>query len=803
VQRRSVWRAVLPHAIANRLAKMALHEIPYELIEQQFTTKRLLKSFSRRLSYLHECEEARAIGAKWLGSGGLLEDLANLNELGQAMFENIAPVSPELTLQSIERALTGDALLSAGPVRSWRDKLCSLLRSISYDARLFDRSVAGLITLALSEPQEGRSKYAEDALAGLFHAFLSGTHASVEQRAHIVQRLLESDDARSKLLGDKLLGALLQTDHFSAGHSFEFGAHVRDYGYWPAKLEDRVHWVKVTLALAKKFVQLKNETGESVRLKIAHAIGAVWFLGPAIQEEIEGLVRDLSTDDYYQEGWIAIRSFLSRPHSKADPAALDRLRALERSMRPVTLVQQVQAVVLSERWGALDFAEMQETDETDARTSSVAHEKANTLAEDLGQRVALDDVALSAVLPQLTRGKPGRVAPFGMGLGKVASRRRMIWQRLIDALAQTDEKSRNAGALAGLLIGINRDDHSLCDEMLEEALNHDTLGSWFPALQTSVPISGAGADRLKRAITLGKASINSFQFLGWGRSSDPLTGKDLSEIILTIADQKDGFAVAIDVLSMRLHSDGDQKMMHPPELVDAGRTLLAAVSFDDRNNMSDFHLRTIANVCFLGPQGESAARSLCERIKRGLSDYSFTAYGHEQLLQIIFKLQPRIALDVFFEKQCAEGALNVDDFDDPSDRRKNPLDEIPQPEILSWCDERPTERYVTLSRAVSFHSNESGGISWTPLAREMLRRAPDPLAVLKYFVGRFSPTSWMGSRAAIVESRLPLLDQLGELRDASTIEFIRQARAELVQDITRSRKWETERDSDRDERFEN
>jgi hypothetical protein len=134
----------------------------------------------------------------------------------------------------------------------------------------------------------------------------------VERRAHIVQRLLESDDARSKLLGDKLLGALLQTDHFSAGHSFEFGAHVRDYGYWPAKLEDRVHWFKVTLALAKKFVQLKNETGESVRIKIAHAIGAVWFLGPAIQEEIEGLVHDLSTEDYYQEGWIAIRSFLSR-----------------------------------------------------------------------------------------------------------------------------------------------------------------------------------------------------------------------------------------------------------------------------------------------------------------------------------------------------------------------------------------------------------------------------------------------------------------------------------------------------------
>jgi hypothetical protein len=191
-----------------------------------------------------------------------------------------------------------------------------------------------------------------------------------------------------------------------------------------------------------------------------------------------------------------------------------------------------------------------------------------------------------------------------------------------------------------------------------------------------------------------------------------------------------------------------------PRMVDAGRQLLANASFDDRNNMGDFHLRTIANVCLVGAQGESAAQSLCERVKQGLSEYSFTAYGHEQLLQIIFKLQPRIALDV-------------------------------------------------LSRAISFHSNEIGGIAWTTLAREMLRRAPDPLAVLKNFVSRFSPTSWMGSRVAIVESRLPLLDQLGGAAGEPTLTFIRQARAELVEDIARSRKWETERDSDRDERFEN
>lgn len=800
VQRRSVWRAVLPHAIANRLAKMALQEIPFEIIEQQFDTARLLKSFSRRLSYLHESEDARAIAANWLRPGNLLGDVGRLNELGQAMFENVAPILPERALEAIERALA-EASLRDVYGRSWRDRLSSLLRSIAYDAELFDRCVAGLIAMALAEPQDGRSEYAEESLVGLFHIFLSGTHAKVEQRARIIGRLLASEDMRSKRLGDKLLGALLQAEHFSAGHSFEFGARVRDYGYWPSKLEDRVHWFEVTLALASRFAEVENEVGEAVRSKIAHAIGSIWFLDPRIQEQLESLARTISRENYWQEGWIAIRSFLSRPHSKSDPAALERLRSLERTMRPTSLIQKVQAVVLSERWGALDFAEMDESDEAKVRTTSLAHEKANTLAEDLGEQVALDAVALSALLPRLTRGKPGRVTPFGMGMARVVSERRRVWQRLTGGLAQAEENVRNAGALAGLLIGINRDDPGLCEELLEGALTDETLGSWFPALQTSVPISSAGAARLRRAVTMGKASIGSFQFLGWGRSSDALSGKDLSSIVLAIAEQKGGYAVAIDILSMRFHSDKDHDTAAPLELVEAGRQLLEKAVFDDRNNMSDHHLHTIAKVCLLGGAGESAARRFCERIKKGLSEYSFSAYEHEQL-QITFKLQPRIAIEVFFESEDGEGNLIVDGFDDPSDRRKNPLDELPDYQVIKWCDESPLKRYAALSRAISFFSNDGGGISWTPLAKEMLRKAPDRLAILKNFISRFTPSSWIGSRAAIVESRLPLLDQLRELMDQSFFESIRDARAELVDEIARSRKWETERDSERDERFE-
>jgi hypothetical protein len=221
--------------------------------------------------------------------------------------------------------------------------------------------------------------------------------------------------------------------------------------------------------------------------------------------------------------------------------------------------------------------------------------------------------------------------------------------------------------------------------------------------------------------------------------------------------------------------------------------------------MHDYHLHTIANVCLRGPEGSATAQSLCERIKQGVTDYTFRAYSYQQLLQSIFQLQPRIALDVFFGSapQAHSYDPNVDVFDSPLEHRKNPLDGIPVEEILRWCDDKPGARYPAISHDVSYHiAAKDGGTEWSFLAMEMLKRAPDPLAVLKTFVKRFSPTSWSGSLAAIIESRLGLLDRLAELKNASLADYATRIRPQLVDDIARTRKWENEHDSARDERFE-
>jgi hypothetical protein len=375
----------------------------------------------------------------------------------------------------------------------------------------------------------------------------------------------------------------------------------------------------------------------------------------------------------------------------------------------------------------------------------------------------------------------------------------------MQAVAKTEESKRNVGALCGFLNGLSTIDQRLCEALLEEALTHQTLGVWYPGLQSSVTITPAGADRLKRAAGLGIARPWAFRFLGWERPSDAVSVHDLQTIVMSLTKHENGYEAAVDILVARFHADEYAKKEYPSELIDTGRELLSSPDFDVRDNTFDYDLHYIANVCLRGAEGSNAAKSLCEQIKQGLADHTFRAYNFDQLLHSIFELQPRIALDAFFGRDAQpDGSdLRVIDFNRFSHGRTNPLDGVPIEEIVRWCDESPAVRYSTISRAVSYHTAASeGGPEWTPVAIEMLKRAPEPLAVLKTFVRRFSPTTWSGSRAAIIESRLGLLDRLGELKNASLEDYATGIRPQIVDDIARTRKSEDERDSARDERFE-
>lgn len=660
VQRRSVWRAVLPHAIANRLAKMALEQVPLETVLEQFTSERLLKSFTRRLSYLHESEVAVRIATEWLEPGGYLSAVGNLSQFGQALLTNIAPLAPEAVLAAIERALAvpGNGLAQD---YAFRTRFISMLHSIAYDAPLFDRCVAILIPMALAEPDQNNHP-ATTALKHLFHIFLSGTHAPVEQRAQFADRLLGSNNPAERELGRKLLDALLEADNFHAAHAFDFGARVRDYGYWPSSRAERVKWFVHALRLARKHA-VGGDNAPFARAQIASAIRAIWVLGPEVQQEFKAFADDIGTGAYWHEGWIAVHNALGMPKSP-DANGVERLRAFEECLRPKNLEQQVRAVVLTETWSTFDFAEMRDEDDEDDNADNEnnalsKYERAGALAEELGRKVASDAVVFDRLLPDLVSSRAQRLTNFVVGLASASSDPRAHWAKLAAALAGTPVESRTGGALVGFLTGLNRTRPELCEEFLEAAVVDDALSAWFPLLQCAIVITSAGAERLKLSLTLGKAGLHMFRQLGWGHASDALSGADLRDILLAISAKEGGFGTAIDILSMRFHSDKQAGSNGDQQVVEVGRALLSNANLSTRDQSLDYHLQSIAKECLSGPEGAAATRALCETIRAGFADYSFRAYAHEKLLSCLFTLQPRIALDAFFPSSAVSEEMEL------------------------------------------------------------------------------------------------------------------------------------------------
>lgn len=654
VQQRGVWRAVLPHAIANKLAKLALQNFPMPVVEAAVDTERLLKSFAHRLSFMHDSAEARVVATRWLAPGGLLGNVANLNELGRAMFEYIAPVVPEAVLEALERAIGQDS--GSIPLDKWQwDHAAKLLRSIAYDAEHFERCAKLLIVLAEAEFADPKSnRHIGDLFKSLFTIHLSGTHAPIEARVRVTETLLHSDQAPRRALGMNALHELLHTGHFSSSRSFEFGARQRDFGYWPKTGAEVLHWFRATLALAEPLACSDAPMTTAVRSLLAKKFRGLWRVG-GLEDDLERIARAIASKSYWQEGWIGVCRTLGQ-HGKDMPADKKaRLEAIEALLRPKDIVEQTRAVVLTEAWGPLDYAKVGEepSDDVDegVRKEMSRMQRAAELAQELGRGIGTDAEAFEKLLPELVRGRGARLTQFGQGLGTTEGDREERWHRLVEALAEVPEDQRNVGVLIGFLSGLHRVDAGLCTTLLDAAVTDAVLGEWFPALQTSVVLDANGVRRLLQSLHIGRAPMWQYRSLSGGRTTDPLQGADFRDLVSAIARKEGGFSVACDILSMRIHSDNDAKRPVSPEIIETGRALLTNIKFTKNDNMEDYRLHQIVRACLRGPEGAPVVARVVEKLNDARADYSIYSFDYDQLIKGLFETQPRAALDAFFRRR--------------------------------------------------------------------------------------------------------------------------------------------------------
>lgn len=793
VQRRGGWRAVLPHAIANRLAARALEDTPFDFINQQLVaggTERLARSFSRRLSFLHDHPKAVTIVEKWLAANGLLGNVKALNELGRAMFENVAPVYPEAALTALERA--GNCFTDVTSME-WRRQIFLLLRSLAYEPALFERA-ARVLAQTATQVEEREAKDASDIFVSLFTIYLSGTHATIEQRLGVIESLLISEEAKARKLGLAALDAVLQATHFSSAYQFEFGARSRDHGYQPQNKAEVTRWYGAALKLIQRFALAEGILTFELRDLLARNFRGLWAWA-CMYSELEDIFRKLATEGFWREGWAACRQTMLFNKDRLTPEGTLRLSSLETDLRPSNLQDRVRAVVLGNKLRGIDV------EEVDGDLVN-ATERLEASARELGMEVAANKAAFAELLPELLCGG-NRVWSFGRGLAAASPDRRAVWTSLVEGFEQIVSEQRDIYVLNGFLAELWEQDRDLAQYFLDSALDHPALVAFLPVLHSACDLDERGVERLKRALSAGQVPVWMYRNLALVRATDQLAGGILKDLLLLIADQPNGFDIALKILWMRLFSDRSVQRKHEPELLETGRELLQRITFQ-RNAQNDYELAGVVKTCLTGPDASPMAAAVSVRLREAVAAHETCSFDNDNLLQALLEIQPTAVLEALFAGEERDQQAGVRVFEHLDDCRANPADAISCDTLVAWCEGDPERRYPLAASIITFaYRPVAGGPQvWSTQATALLTNAPDPKSVLVVFIKRFRPTHWSGSRAALLETNALLLDSMESQIASDLTPFITNARAQLAQEISQERRWETENDRARDERFE-
>ncbi|MGF9772400.1 hypothetical protein ABEX30_08100 [Priestia aryabhattai] len=800
IQDRSIWRAVLPHAIANRLAKRALENIPLDIICNIFEkgeSTRLLKSFSRRLSYLHESDGASEICRRWLSTGGFLEDITKLDELGIILFRNIAPINLELTISAIEKVVHGEEAQRFFSRKTNRHyiQFTRILRSLAYDKNLFERSADLLCLFALSESSRENNNSIRTLLRSLFYIKLSGTHATAVQRLRVIEKLIESDLDDHLDLAISLLSASLESWHFSSHHEFEFGARSRDYGFLPSSREEIQQWYKVFIEYTVSLAVSDSSVASLAKTLLAEKFRGLWTK-IALYEDLQVATQEILNKSTWSEGWIAVKSTKKFDGKDMNDEVLTRLNDLESVLKPTSLIDKVRLYTLSGNTNVLDLVDSVENG--DKNPISIHH-----MTRFLGSKVALRNDTFQELLPEILMSDNNRLFDFGQGLADGSVDPQQMWHNFCDQLFTLKDSKRKYRVIGGFLNAISEINSDLSDIMLNEAVEDDILSAIYPWLQSQVRIDVQGVVRLKQSLELGKAPIWQYLHLAGERVQESISDRDLCELLELISSKEEGFPVSIEILLKRLQDNSDLNKLSDT-MISYGQELIINYQFsrEGRKAISiDDNLATIIELCFAGQSAKEKARLLCNNLFQSFTNNHIYWMDYNHVLDSLSIQQPIVFLDTFLGKTINS---KLDYRIRETLLEQSILSRINEQLIIDWCEESKEIRYPIISSAlVPFHKKENTNLpQWTSLALKIITNFSNPMVILDNFKLTLRPRRWSGSRAAIMQNNLSLIIDLKKHHNPLIAEWARKEERVLEAEIHSDRECELERERKLNERFE-
>ncbi|WP_415717009.1 hypothetical protein [Maridesulfovibrio sp.] len=788
-QKRSKWRAVLPHAIANRLAKQALENIPAPFIKTTFDkdeSGRLLKSYTRRLGYLHDCEAAQKIVKGWLQPDGWLGNVSNLNEFGITLLINIAPAAQEETLEAIERAADGsEEATFASKQNPHYIEITRLLQKVAYEPHLFKRSCLILLKFAVTEKPNDNYNSITDLTSSLFYLKLSGTHATVEQRLEILSECVAKESPFSSM-ALPILNGLLQSNSFASGASFEFGARPRDYGYLPKTCGEVTKWYNTSIIFVRNTILNNSDFADDFKIVLAKHLRFLWKNANAMNE-LEKTVIAINSNGFWKEGWLAIRRAIFYDTKRLHQDSLSRLLKLEKKIAPKDLFEEAQIYALTNSWGALNTLEIK-----DGKTRDLKQIDEYTFQ--LAQKIALNNDVLQKLIPSLVSTR-GNTSTFGQGLAVGCTDPEILWNHLLKATEDIPTKERQYDIFHGFLKGMRNRDLQWFDSKLDHMVDDELFGPYFPGIQCCFEDDPKSAVRLFKALDLDVASPFQYERL-WAIKVENSTFSDLlSKLML----KEKGAIAAFDILGMKLH---DQKQNSVEDCIKIlGQNLcirLCEVQLDDNAN---YNLNEIIKKCFTHDSAISKTKELCDKIIEKSEDNIATAYYFESTIASLIKVQPKTVL--------TELLLNYENgiryFSWRTHHEKTTIDLAPLESVTEWCELDPSIRYPLVAQITPLFIEAEGGFidSISPLATNLINISDKSPQILDSLIIPYFPNSCFSNNlSTIMSSRIPFFENLQDHKHQCVKSWAEKHLKELKVRIEEEKISEEKREKARHETFE-
>ncbi|RAK06299.1 hypothetical protein C8C77_12518 [Halanaerobium saccharolyticum] len=789
IQERGQWRAVLPRAIANRLAKRALEYLPKNIIYNKLSkSNRLLRSFSRRLSYLNNTRGAKQIANFWLAKGGILADLTSLDKIEVEILKNISLIIPENILLKFEELYFSEQKNKFfNSENDYAYEYAQILIYISYKAEYFNRAVKILILFTLNEKPNKNYKSVRKLLFCLFHIQLSGTHASPEQRLSVIKDLIESKSDNKVSLGLDLFKEALKTNNFM--YLFNFSPFIgnRDYGYYPKTKKEVEQWYKSLLKYAVKIINSNDSLSRKIEEILGDSFRNLWG-NICLYDELESLTQEIRKNNFWRSGLNGINRTLKYDQERMDDTAIERLKKLKSLLEPDTLEEEVELFLFSRH--GIDLYGADNGLEIADRRKLV-----NKKAKSLGVRTAGNIELLKSLLSKLLFERSINANSFGQGLALGADDPEFLWAVFKSEIKKGEVLKCKLQLLKGFLNELADINYKLTNEILNNSLEDEVLAEIFPNLQMSYIFDKKGVTRLKKSLSLSMAPIEEYQSLTYNIGI--FNDKDLAEIIQMILNKAENVQIPIEIFHSRL-SVPNKNAEISDNLINTAHQILLNYSFENRNDHGlDFQISDIIKRALNNESSKTVAKIICEKLKVNSINFKIGLSDYNNVITALAQVQPQTFLNQFIGDSEDENRINYG-WRNLLSFQANPLDQIDNQLIISWCEENKKDRYLNIIGFIDLFEKdkEDDSLRLSDLANLIINNVQDKIEILEKISKNIMPATWTwsGSEYVVIEKRIKAIGELKCHQNQEIAIWAKRKEIELTQIIEKEKQKEREQD---------